>query len=71
MRSSLIFGLILLVLGGYMLVRGTRFIETHDVAKIGDVHVTDTDSHPVPAWVGGAIAVAGAVLVVGGARKGR
>ena len=69
MRASLILGVILVLLGGYILVRGTAILTTHDVVKLGDLHVTDTDSHPVPPWVGGAIAVAGAVLIVAGARK--
>jgi len=69
MRPSIIAGIILAVLGGIILVRGMNYRTTHDVVRVGDMHITDTDSKGVPQWVGIAGVVAGVVLVGAGASK--
>ena len=66
MRLSLIVGALCLILGGLVLFRLATFTERHEVAKIGDVTVTDNDRHPVPLWVGLCFTVAGVALVVQG-----
>lgn len=69
MRLSLIAGILLVLIGAYVVVRGGSYGETHDVVKVGDIHVTDSDRHPIPPWAGGAIALAGVAVIVAGARK--
>lgn len=63
-------GLVLLILGIVVLVRGGTFTTRKSVLKIGDaVNVTTSEEHPVPQWVGIASVVAGVVLIGTGARK--
>jgi hypothetical protein len=69
MKTPMIAGIILLVLGALVLVRGMSYAETHDVVKVGDMHITDTDSHGIPQWLGIAGVVGGVVLIGAGALK--
>jgi uncharacterized membrane protein len=69
MRASIIAGIIVLALGAVILFRGLTYTETHDAVKIGDVHITDTDRHGVPQWVGIAGVVGGVVLIGAGMTK--
>ena len=69
MRASVIAGIVLVVLGAFVLIRGGSYFETHDVVKVGDIHVTDTDRHPIPIVVGAIVGAAGLVLIASGARK--
>lgn len=69
MRPSMIVGVILILLGGIILVRGLTYKTTEQVAKVGDVAITDTDKHGVPQWVGIAALAGGVVIVAAGATK--
>jgi multidrug transporter EmrE-like cation transporter len=70
MRPPAIIGLVLLVLGVIVMVRGGSFTTKKDVLKIGDaVKITADDEHSIPSWVGIASVVAGVVLIGAGARK--
>ena len=69
MKVPMIGGIVLLAVGAFLLLNGGRYFEKHDVVKVGDIHITDTDSHPIPQWIGGALVVAGIVVVVAGAKK--
>jgi len=68
MRPLVLVGIILAVLGAFVLIRGGSYKAPHDVAKIGDVHVTANERHAVPTWVGGVAVIAGLVLIGAGAR---
>lgn len=65
MRASMILGLLLILFGGFVLVRGMSYKKTEEVARVGDVRITDTDKHRVPQWVGIAALVGGAALLAG------
>lgn len=69
MRPFIIAGLVLLGLGAFLLVRGGSFTTRRDVLKVGDVKVTANDRQSLPPWVGGVALLAGAGLLVAGARK--
>jgi hypothetical protein len=65
----MIVGVLLILLGGIILVRGLTYKTTEQVAKVGDVAITDTDKHGVPQWVGIAALAGGVVIVAAGATK--
>jgi hypothetical protein len=69
MRERLIAGIVLVVLGAYVLLQGVSFSSRRDVLKVGDVKLTATEERSVPPWVGGVALVAGLVLIVTGARR--
>jgi hypothetical protein len=71
MRLSLITGIILTVLGAIVLVRGLSYQTTHDVVKVGDVAVTDSETHNMPRWLGIAGVVGGLVLIGAGVTRRR
>ncbi len=71
MRPMLIAGVLLLVLGAFVLLRGGSFTTRQDVLKVGDVKITADEQQSIPAWVGGLALLAGLGLVVAGAQKGR
>lgn len=67
MRSTMLIGVILVVLGGFLFVRGGTFTTQKDVVKIGDVKVTAPDDHTVPGWVAPVVVIAGfGLLIFGG-----
>jgi uncharacterized membrane protein len=69
MRASIIFGLVLLALGAVITFRGMSYKTTDEVARVGDLKVTDTDKHGIPQWVGIAGIVGGVILIGAGATK--
>lgn len=69
MRPLMIAGLVLLALGAFVLVRGGSFTTRKEVLKVGDVKVTANERQSLPPWVGGVALLAGAGLLVAGARK--
>jgi uncharacterized membrane protein len=73
MKSSMILGIVLIVLGLAGLVFQTVTYTTQEkVADIGSLHVTAAKEKtvPIPAIAGGLALAAGVVLVVTGSRKG-
>lgn len=69
MIRNFIVGAALAALGAVILLRGINYKTTHNVVKIGDMHMTDTDSHGVPPWVGIATGVSGLLIIAMGAKK--
>ena len=69
MRPYLIAGIVLIGLGGFVLVRGASYTSRRDVLKVGDVQVSATQQRSIPPWVGGAVMVGGAALILVGTRK--
>jgi hypothetical protein len=69
MRAGVIAGVVLIALGAFVLFRGASYRSQHEIVKIGDVKVTANDRKEIPSWVGIVAIVAGAALVVGGARR--
>jgi len=69
MRAGVIVGVVLIALGAFVLFRGASYRSQHEIVKIGDVKVTASDRKEIPSWVGIVAIVAGAAVVVGGARR--
>ncbi len=65
-RPSLIAGIVLLLLGIFLLVRGGSFTSRENVLSVGDVQITAEERQTIPPWVGVGALVAGvAVIMVG------
>jgi hypothetical protein len=69
MRPLVILGILLILGGGIVLVRGLNMTTKEKVADIGPIEVTTTETRTVPSWVGAVAAVAGVALVLAGSGK--
>jgi len=69
MKGTTIAGIVLLVLGAFVLLRGASFSSKRDVLKVGDLKVTATEQQSIPPWIGGAVMVVGVGLLLAGTRK--
>jgi hypothetical protein len=69
MRPLSIVGLVLLLLGAYIVFRGASYKSKDEVLRVGDLKASVEEKHAVPTWVGGVAIVAGLVLVAGGMRR--
>lgn len=69
MRAMQISGLVLLVLGSWIIIRPPSYSHDETVLKFGDVEAKMQQQRTVPGWAGGAALGAGVVLVVVGFRK--
>jgi len=69
MKGMTIAGLVLLVLGGFVLFFGGSFTSKREVLKIGDLKVSASEERTIPPWVGGVALLAGVGFLVAGARK--
>jgi uncharacterized membrane protein len=71
MKPFVIAGIVLVVLGSFILFRGLSYPAQRSVMKVGDLQVSAEEQRSIPAWVGGVAIVGGLLLAVGGARKRR
>ncbi|MEP6571199.1 MAG: hypothetical protein ABJD11_00835 [Gemmatimonadota bacterium] len=69
MRAYIIAGIVLVGLGAFVLIRGGSFTSRRDVLKVGDVKVTADEQQTIPPWAGGLAILAGAGLIIAGARQ--
>ncbi|HEV7366768.1 MAG TPA: hypothetical protein VGN76_13050 [Gemmatimonadales bacterium] len=69
MRPQALVGIILLVLGAFILFRGMSYKSKDEVLKVGDVKASVEQKHAVPTWAGGVALVAGLVLLAGGMKR--
>ena len=69
MRPMNIAGIVLIILGAFVLLRGGSFTTRRDVLKIGDVKVSADEQQTIPGWAGVVSIVAGVVLVAAGSKK--
>lgn len=70
MRPLVIAGILLAVLGAFIVFRGGIGIGSQrSVMRIGDVQVSAEEHRMLPAWSGGLAIVAGALLIGAGVRK--
>lgn len=70
MRALQILGLVLILFGGYVLVRGLSVKTDREVLDIGGVKASVEERRPIPAWAGAVAAGLGVVLIISGARRG-
>jgi hypothetical protein len=69
MRFLQILGAILVLGGLFVLIKSPSYSSEKSLLKIGDVEAKVSQQQVIPPWVGGAGVVAGAILLVVGARK--
>jgi hypothetical protein len=71
MKVIQIVGLLLLLFGGYVLVRGLTVTRDREVLDVGGVSASVEERQRIPTWVGAVSAGVGLALIVAGARGGR
>ncbi|MEO5824524.1 MAG: DUF3185 domain-containing protein [Gemmatimonadales bacterium] len=69
MRPLTILGILLILGGGVVLIRGLNMTTKREVADVGPIQVTTTETKSVPSWIGAIAAVAGVALVLAGSGK--
>ena len=69
MRPLAIAGLILTVLGGFVLLRGLSFTSQKSVLQVGDFKASVEERRDVPTWAGALAVAGGIVLLIAGSRR--
>jgi uncharacterized membrane protein (DUF441 family) len=69
MRPQALIGVILIVIGAFVVFRGVSYKSRDEVLKVGDVKASVEQKRAVPTWAGGAAIVAGIVLLAGGMKR--
>jgi hypothetical protein len=64
MKPQLIAGILVVVLGAFIVFRGMSYGSEHSVIQVGDVKASMDARRSVPTWVG-AVAIVGGVLLIG------
>jgi hypothetical protein len=70
-RIASIVGILLIVAGGFLLVRGFDYTAERSAVQLGPIHASVEEKKAIPDWVGGAMLVGGIVLLVVGFRGRR
>lgn len=71
MRSTTLAGVVLLLIGGLITVRGLSYRADRSVLKVGDVEAKVQERRAIPTWVGGILIVCGVAMVIAGARRSK
>ena len=69
MRALQIPGLVLIVIGLWLIIRPPSYSHDETVLKFGDVEARMQQQRSIPGWVGGVALGAGVMLVAFGLRK--
>jgi hypothetical protein len=69
MKPSLLIGIVLVLLGGFILVRGFSYSSDRSVIKVGDFKASVEERRSVPTWLGAVAIVGGLALVLAGSRR--
>jgi hypothetical protein len=69
MRALLISGLVLIVIGLWIIIRPPSYSREESVFKFGDLEAKMQQQRQVPGWAGGMALGAGLVLVTIGVQK--
>ncbi|HEY5940141.1 MAG TPA: hypothetical protein VIT87_04925 [Gemmatimonadales bacterium] len=69
MRPQALIGVVLLVLGAFVIFRGVSYSDRDEVLKVGDVKASVQTKKAVPTWAGGIAIVAGLVLLASGMKR--
>ncbi|HYF39610.1 MAG TPA: hypothetical protein VD930_07990 [Gemmatimonadales bacterium] len=69
MRPLSLVGILLLVVGAFIVFRGVTYESRDEVLKVGDLKASVEEKRAVPTWVGGAAIVAGIVLLAAGMKR--
>ncbi len=69
MRPQALIGIVLLVLGAFIVFRGMSYSDRDEVLRVGDVKASVESKKAVPTWVGGVAIVAGIALLAAGMKR--
>ena len=69
MRSALIAGVLLSLVGAFIVIKGVSYTREESVLKLGDLEAKMQQRRQVPEWIGGVALGAGLVLVIVGLKK--
>lgn len=69
MRPHALIGLVLIILGVFVILRGMSYPSRDEVLEVGDVKASVETKKTVPTWAGGIAIVAGIALVVAGIKR--
>ena len=69
MRPQALIGIVLLVLGAFIVFRGMSYSDRDEVLKVGDVKASVESKKAVPTWAGGFAIVAGIALLATGMKR--
>jgi drug/metabolite transporter (DMT)-like permease len=70
MKPQLIVGILLAVLGAFIVFRGLNYGSQQSVIQVGDMRASVEARRTIPTWVG-AVAIVGGVLLVGAGMQRR
>ena len=71
MRGFVAGGIVLLLAGGFILLRGASFTKDRTVIDMGPLKASVEEQQVVPTWVGAVAVAAGVALIGMGATKSR
>ena len=69
MRPQALIGVVLLVLGAFVIFRGVSYPDRDEVLRVGDVKASVETKKAIPTWAGGIAIVAGLVLLASGMKR--
>lgn len=69
MRPLAILGILLMLGGGYVLLKGFNYTSEKHEIDVGPIEGSVTEKKAVPTWVGVVALAGGALLLVAGMRK--
>jgi uncharacterized cupredoxin-like copper-binding protein len=69
MKPQLIAGILLAVLGAFIVFRGLTYGSQRSVIQVGDMKASVDARRSVPTWVGGVAIVGGVLLIGAGVRR--
>ena len=72
MKALTLIGVLAILAGGYVLVRGMSFTKSRNVVEVGPFSAAVEEKQAVPTWVGGlAVGVGLAMVIAGAGRRSR
>jgi uncharacterized membrane protein len=69
MRPQALIGIILIVIGAFVVFRGVSYKSKDEVLRVGDIKASVEENRAVPTWAGGVAIAAGIILLVGGMKR--
>jgi drug/metabolite transporter (DMT)-like permease len=69
MKPQLIVGILILVLGAFIVFRGLNYGSQQSVIQVGDMRASVEARRTIPTWVGAVAIVGGALLVGAGLQR--